>query len=266
MPVVTAPDGVPLQVDERGEGPPVVLVHGTTGSAADWVLVSRELRTDHRVLAYDRRGRGRSGDGRAYSFAAELDDLRAVLDHVGEPAHLVGHSFGARLALDVAADRDDLRSLTLYEPPLDLSALSPEVLARVRRATAASDWEGVLAAFHPVADMPASELALFRSAPGVWEAFLEGARTLEREVLALVARPVDLDAAGRVRAPAQLLRGELTTAPVYAGPREELVARLRATVHVLPGQRHTAMVGAPAELADAVRRLTYSSSSGVDHS
>ena len=254
MPVVTSPDGVALHVDVRGAGPTVVLVHGTTGSAADWVLVRRELQGELRVVAYDRRGRGRSGDGPAYSFDAECDDLRAVLAHVGEPVHLVGHSFGARLALEVAADRDDLLSLTLYEPPLDPAVLAA-AHARVLEPHRVQDWEGVLAVFHPLAGMPPEELARFRTVPGVWDAFLDGARTAEREVRALAGRPVDLDAATRVTVPTQLLVGELSEAPVFLGPRDELVRRLRASVHVLPGQRHTAMVGSPGAFADAIRRL-----------
>ena len=254
MPVVTSPDGVDLQLDVRGEGPPLVLVHGTTGSAADWVLLRRELQGEFRVVTYDRRGRGRSGDARTYQFERELDDLRAVLACVGEPAHLVAHSFGARVGLEVAAGRDDLRSLTLYEPPLDAVLLA----AARERALAphqAGDWEAVLAVFHPLAGIPPEELAFYRQLPGIWEAFVDGARTVEREAGALAARPLDLDAADRVRVPTQMLLGELTDAPVYVTGRDELVQRLRATVHVLPGQRHTAIVGAPAAFADAVRRL-----------
>lgn len=255
MPEVTSPDGVRLHVDVRGEGPAVVLVHGATGSAADWVLVRRELQVDHRVVSYDRRGRGRSGDAAACSFEAELDDLRAVLDLVGEPVHLVGHSFGARLALEVAAGREDLRSLTLYEPPLDTDVLAAGH-ERVRALHAAQDWEGVLAVFQPLAGIPPEELAVFRTVPGVWEGFLDGARTVEREAGALRSRPVDLAAADRVRAPAQVLVGGLSDAVVYETGRDELVRRLRAQVHELPAQRHTAMVGDPAAFADAVRRLT----------
>lgn len=255
MPVVHGADGVPLYVDERGDGPPVVLVHGGTSSGADWVPVRRELQGDFRVVTYDRRGRGGSGDGQTYSFEAELDDLRAVLAHVGEPAHLVGHSFGARLSLEVAADRDDLRSLTLYEPPLEAAALGA-IHARVRARHLAQDWDGLVAGFLSDAGVPPEELSALRAAPRVWNRFLDAARRAERELGALARRPVDLDAAARVSAPTQLLLGELTEAVVYVGPREELVRRLRATVAVLPGQRHTAMVGAPAAFAAAVRSMT----------
>lgn len=253
--VVTSPDGVPLQVDERGAGPAIVLVHGSTSSGADWVPLRRELQGRFRVVTYDRRGRGGSGDGRTYSFEAERDDLRAVLAHVGEPAHLVGHSFGARVALEVAADRDDLRSLTLYEPPLEAAALGA-IHARVRARHLAQDWDGLVAGFLSDAGVPPDELSDLRAAPRVWNRFLDAAPRAERELGALAARPVDLDAAARVSAPTQLLLGGLTDAAVYVGPRDELVRRLRATVHVLPGQRHTAMVGDPVGFAAAVRQLT----------
>lgn len=255
MPVVTGADGVPLHVDVRGDGPPVVLVHGTTGSAADWGLVRRLLQSDFRVTTYDRRGRGRSGDGAGYSFDAEVDDLQALLASAGAPAHLVGHSYGARLALEAAGRGADLLSLTLYEPPLDPACIDDGLLADLRAATEAEDWEAVLALFHPVACMPPEELARFRAVPGVWDGFLDGARTVEREAQAVASRPVDLDAAARVSAPAQLLHGGLTDAPVFLGPRDELVRRLRAELVELPGQRHTAMVGDPEAFVTAVRRL-----------
>lgn len=249
------PDGVDLHVAVHGDGPPLVLVHGTTGSSADWVLLGRELASSFRVVSYDRRGRGRSGDGPSYAFERELDDLRAVLDTVGEPAHLVGHSFGARIALEVAADAAGVRTLTLYEPPLDRSVLTPELLGALAAATRAEDWEAVLRLFHPLAGMPEQELAGFRRVPGVWDGFLDGARTVEREAQALAQRDVDLDAAARVAVPSQLLMGELTDAPVFFGPRDALVARLGAVVHHLPGQRHTAMVGSPRAVAERIREL-----------
>ena len=99
MTTISSGDGTTIAVSSRGAGDPIVLVHGTTGNADGWALVAPLLADDLRVITYDRRGRGRSGDGRDYSLEREVDDLLSVIDWAGGPVHLVGHSFGARLAM-----------------------------------------------------------------------------------------------------------------------------------------------------------------------
>ncbi|MFD6431280.1 alpha/beta fold hydrolase [Streptomyces venezuelae] len=95
-------DGARIHVEVHGpEGAPaVVLAHGWTCSTAFWAAQIRDLCADHRVIAYDQRGHGRSvapaaADG--YSTRALADDLEAVLAQTlapGEKAVLVGHSMG----------------------------------------------------------------------------------------------------------------------------------------------------------------------------
>ncbi|RII14993.1 Non-heme chloroperoxidase [Streptomyces sp. YIM 130001] len=109
-------DGARLYVQVHGpEGAPaVVLAHGWTCSTAFWAAQVRDLATDHRVIAYDQRGHGRSpaaADADGYSTRALADDLEAVLAAAlapGEKAVLVGHSMGA-MTLVAAAGRRGLR-------------------------------------------------------------------------------------------------------------------------------------------------------------
>ncbi|RFU88671.1 alpha/beta hydrolase [Streptomyces triticagri] len=109
-------DGARLYVEAHGpEGAPaVVLAHGWTCSTAFWAAQVRDLATDHRVIAYDQRGHGRSpapDDPDGYSTRALADDLEAVLAATlapGEKAVLVGHSMGA-MTLIAAAGRPGLR-------------------------------------------------------------------------------------------------------------------------------------------------------------
>jgi lipase len=93
-----------------GDADAVVLaVHGITASHVAWRAAVRALleRVDACVLAPDLRGRGRSAQLPPHSrFDAHVDDLVAVLDHVGvERALLAGHSMGAYVVARVAADR-----------------------------------------------------------------------------------------------------------------------------------------------------------------
>jgi pimeloyl-ACP methyl ester carboxylesterase len=256
MPMVQSADGTRLNVRERGEGTPLVFVHGTSGGIGDWNLVARLLVPPLRVLTYDRRGRGGSTDGSAYDLDREVEDLHAVLDAAGEPCHLVGHSFGARVALDAMTTRSDLLSATLYEPPLSLTGLPPGYDAELAAATSARDWEAVLALFMPVAGMPPQEIAFFRSVPAVWSAFLDGARTVLRETVALRDNPFQPGALAGVDVPAQLLVGELTDAPLFLDGLDALANSLGAPVRRIAGQRHVAMAAAPQEVADLVRLLT----------
>ncbi|MCI1207810.1 MAG: alpha/beta hydrolase [Microbacteriaceae bacterium] len=92
-------------------GSPVVLIHGSALSGASWRGLGyvRALQSEHRVLIYDLRGHGRSSkphDLEAYEPELFTGDLLAAMDAVGfEAAHLMGYSFGARLALHLAVHR-----------------------------------------------------------------------------------------------------------------------------------------------------------------
>ncbi|GGY22732.1 alpha/beta fold hydrolase [Streptomyces djakartensis] len=92
-------DGARLHVEVHGPdgAPAVVLAHGWTCSTAFWAAQIRELARDHRVIAYDQRGHGRSPASPACSTDALADDLEAVLTATlapGEQAVVAGHSMG----------------------------------------------------------------------------------------------------------------------------------------------------------------------------
>ena len=93
-------DGVDLAVHERGEGPPVLLVHGFPDTHAVWDAVAERLAPRFRVITYDVRGAGassRPAAREAYRFDHLVADMRAVLDAVSPhgPVHLAGHDWGA---------------------------------------------------------------------------------------------------------------------------------------------------------------------------
>lgn len=89
-----------LHVVEKGQGPPVVLVHGLPGTAADWAQTPRHLAEQgFRVISYDRVGYGHSSrepeTTTGYTYRSNADDLRALLDALKiESAMLAGWSYG----------------------------------------------------------------------------------------------------------------------------------------------------------------------------
>ncbi len=113
------------------QGPPVVLLHGFTGSSASWDDVAPALaQAGYRVWAPDLLGHGHTDapdDPRRYTMDQVAADLVALLQHRelglgGEPAHLLGYSMGGRLALYLALHRPEWgRSLVLESasPGLD---------------------------------------------------------------------------------------------------------------------------------------------------
>ncbi|MEW2414188.1 alpha/beta hydrolase [Streptomyces sp. NPDC046866] len=111
-------DGARLHVEEHGpeEAPAVVLAHGWTCSTAFWAAQIRDLARDHRVIAYDQRGHGRSPvvPASGYSTTALADDLVAVLRTTlapGERAVVAGHSMGG-MTIMAAAGRPEFAEHT----------------------------------------------------------------------------------------------------------------------------------------------------------
>jgi pimeloyl-ACP methyl ester carboxylesterase len=104
-------DGARLHVEVHGPAdnpaaPTVVLAHGWTCSTAFWAAQIRDLAVDHRVIAYDQRGHGRSPASRACTTDALADDLEAVLAATlapSEKAVLVGHSMGGMTLMAASA-------------------------------------------------------------------------------------------------------------------------------------------------------------------
>jgi len=84
--------------DHGGDGPPVLLVHGAGGNLEHWSAFAPLLAERHRVVAFDLRGHGRSGDA-PWTWAGALDDLAAVCSalDLDRPA-VVGASLGGMLA------------------------------------------------------------------------------------------------------------------------------------------------------------------------
>jgi pimeloyl-ACP methyl ester carboxylesterase len=117
MNTVTSRDGTTIAYDRSGEGPPLVLVGGALSDRAAAGSLAEALAPRFTVFAYDRRGRGDSGDTAPYAVEREIEDLEAIVAEAGGSAFVFGHSSGAALALETAARGLPITKLALYEPP-----------------------------------------------------------------------------------------------------------------------------------------------------
>jgi pimeloyl-ACP methyl ester carboxylesterase len=183
MPRITV-NGLNIHVQQAGDGPDVVLIHGLTGDLSIWFL-SRTipaLAHTHRVTAYDLRGHGYTdapADG--YTSLEHARDLIGLLDLLGiARARLVGHSFGAVIAVHaavIASQRVD--ALVLSDPYFPALRHLEDVSrwgnwqsfrreAEDAGVTLSSDtWYDLTNFFDQVRDLNGERLLRFRQAVGL---------------------------------------------------------------------------------------------------
>lgn len=105
-------NGLHMYYEEYGtpEGSPLVLLHGGILTIdLSWATVIPELAERHRVIGVEVQGHGRTADtDRAMTSAALATDVVGLLDHLGiDRAHMMGHSFGAAVTLELAVSHPD---------------------------------------------------------------------------------------------------------------------------------------------------------------
>jgi pimeloyl-ACP methyl ester carboxylesterase len=110
-----------LAVWDRGQGTPLVFIHGVGTSGELWADDLDELASDCRLIVYDRRGYGASSES-PRDWKAHRDDVEALIEALdARPAVIAGYSGGAIVALDLVVNRPDLVSrLVLLDPAFDI--------------------------------------------------------------------------------------------------------------------------------------------------
>jgi pimeloyl-ACP methyl ester carboxylesterase len=114
-------NGLSFAYLDEGSGPPMILVHGSISDYREWSSQMTPFAQHYRVIAYSRRYHwpnvppGKDADA---SVERQADDLGAIIQAMGiAPAHIVGHSYGATVALNLALRNPELvRTLVLAEP------------------------------------------------------------------------------------------------------------------------------------------------------
>lgn len=249
---IKSADGAEIGCERFGDRSPLLLVHGATSERSRWKPVMGALEPRYSVYAMDRRGRGASGDARAYAIEREFEDVAAVIDSIGAPVDVIAHSYGAICSLEASRLTKNIRRLVLYEPPIFTQADGPEVLkvreaviAEIQKHLDAGDPAAALDTFYTKnLQMPAAEIAHLRTLPS-WPARLALAHTLPRELRESTRYRFD---------PAKFTGHAVPTLVVLGGdsiPRyQEGMLWLRASLpgsklSVLAGQRHGAIDSAP---------------------
>ncbi|HEY8028859.1 MAG TPA: alpha/beta hydrolase [Gaiellaceae bacterium] len=127
-----------LRVYEWGDpdAPPVVCLHGVTAHGERYKQLAEERWAKHfRVIAPDLRGHGRSGWDAPWDFATHVADLVETIDALGlEQPDWVGHSFGGRLILELAARHPErIRRAALLDPAIDILPHVAEFMAVIEQ-------------------------------------------------------------------------------------------------------------------------------------
>lgn len=152
METVTSADGTEIAYARDGDGPPIVMVHGGSGTHESFDAVVPHLAEDFTVVRPDRRGRGESGDAEDYALAREVEDLAAVLDDLEGDATVFGHSFGGLVSLNAAIEGAPMDRLLVYEPAVLVGRYREEgdLAARMQAAMDEGDRERAMALFFTV--------------------------------------------------------------------------------------------------------------------
>jgi pimeloyl-ACP methyl ester carboxylesterase len=239
-------DGTTIAYTKLGSGPPLILVDGAfcyreNGPASQLAPLLAEHFT---VFAYDRRGRGASGDAPVYAIAREVDDLRSMVKEAGGSAFAVGISSGGALALQAVAQGVSLKGLVLYEPPFieEDGHPAPFSMQKIRldQFIAAGDRVGAVRFFMTdvygapkpfVAVMP----LIMRSA---WKKNQTVAHTLPYDLTLMEDWSILRDRSRSVTVPTLVVGGEKSPAPLKVAVATVAGALPNARRMYLPGQDH----------------------------
>lgn len=144
---IPSPAGATVSYDTYGSGPPLVLVHGAfSDHETNWTFVKPASEKQITVYVNARRGRGETDATEGHSLEDESRDVVAVIQSIGSPVFLLGHSYGAQTTLAASQVPERVRKLVLYEPPWP-GVVGQEALARLEGLAEAGDWEAFTVTF-----------------------------------------------------------------------------------------------------------------------
>ncbi|TDD99077.1 alpha/beta fold hydrolase [Jiangella asiatica] len=248
MPTVTSADGTTIAYSRVGSGPPLILVDGAMcyrafGPAAK---LADALAGSFTVYFYDRRGRGESGDTKAYAVEREVEDLEALISAAGGEVVVYGCSSGAALALEAAKRPDSrIRKLALYElPAVTDSTHQPwpvDLLERTDQLIAADRRSDAVQLFMKTVGAPGFMVAIMKLTP-VWKKLKAVAPTIPNDLRVLggtgAGKPLPADRWTSVTVPTLVMDGGKS--PDYMRNSQRQLAEVlpNAEHRTLPGQTH----------------------------
>jgi pimeloyl-ACP methyl ester carboxylesterase len=255
-------DGVTLEYEVSGAGEPIVFIHGALIADIFRPLVAEpSLAHAYRLITYHRRGyAGSSHTPGPTTIATQATDCLALLRHVGvERAHVLGHSYGGCIALQLALEAPEMvHSLALLEPALMVGASAQayrESLARGERRYHEAGAAIVVDEFLQ-ARWPGYQAHLDQVLPGAYaQAVADAGTSFEVELTALLDWHFGEMEARRISQPVlSVLGGEsIALSPRFDETHRSLLAWLpRAEGFVLPGTTHFLQVQNPGGMAEAL--------------
>lgn len=253
-------DETELEVDAAGAGEPVVLVQ-TALVADEFLPLARQpaLSDHYRLIRYHRRGYAGSSPAESpSSIARDAADCRALLSALeAKPAHVVGVSYSAAVALQLAVDApESVHTLTLIEPPPVHVPSAAQFRAANDQLTGDYEALGPAAALHAFLTRvigPDWRLATERTLPGSAEQMERDTPTFfEIDLPALLDWRFTAEDAKQITRPVLYIGGD-SSGPWFAEVRELVLRWLpQAEDVVLPGADHSLALTHPAEIAVAL--------------
>jgi pimeloyl-ACP methyl ester carboxylesterase len=250
---------IELEYEVRGEGEPVLLIHGAHIANAMAPLIDEPALEGFQLIHYHRRGyAGSSRPAGLTSIEAHADDAAGLLDHLGiANAHVIGHSSGAVVALEVGARHPTrTRSLALLEPALlsgpagtmFMDVMAP-LIARYEAGDAAAAVDGFLA----LIGRDDWRATIERAVPGgVDQAERDAPTFFENELPVAAAWTFGPDRASAITCPVLSVLGS-DSGPLFAEGRLLLHEWFPGCVDAdLPGVTHLLQMEATEAVADAV--------------
>jgi len=246
MPTQSVRTGVTLNYESTGEGDPLLLVMGTSGSIPLWAELVPRLAERYRVIAFDNRGLGGSerGDG-SITVASLAEDASALLEALEIPrAHVMGWSLGSAIVQELAlAHPEQVASAVLYATWARCDGFQRSVLTALRLPYAVGDLQAALVAtgiaFSPqLLDHPDFEQMLAPLVPAFPQTEEQMAVTVEQWDADLDHD--SLDRLGGITAPTLVLVGEqdLLTPPWQAKKVADAISGARFELLTGPGSSH----------------------------
>lgn len=260
MPKTTVRTGVTLNYEISGEGEPLLLVMGTSGSIPLWGELVPRLAEQYRVIAFDNRGLGGSERGEGeISVASLAEDASALLTALDVPrAHAMGWSLGSAVVQELAlAHPEQVATAVLYATWARCDGFQRSLLAALRHPYVTRDMEAAMAAaglaFSPqLLDHPELEKMLEPMLPAFPQTEDQMQVTVEQWDADLAHDT--LDRLGDITAPTLVLVGEqdLLTPPWQAKTVADAIPGARFELLTGPGSSHGMHIERPEELVRIV--------------
>jgi pimeloyl-ACP methyl ester carboxylesterase len=251
-------NGAELEYEVTGAGEPTLLIHGAHLARAMAPLVDTAALEGFELIRYHRRGYAGSSHPAPASIAEHADDAAALLDHLGhDRVHVVGHSSGAVVSLELAARHPHrVRSLTLLEPAVlfgPAGAAFAEVVAPLVERYTAGDAQGAVEGFLALVGLERWRETIDDAIPGAIEQAITDASTFfEIELPAAGAWSFGRDRASVTDCPVLSMLGT-ASGPFFEEGRQYVHQWFDDCTDVdLPGVTHMLQMEATNDVADAV--------------